>query len=318
MELRDIRYFQAVAENGSITKAAQELHIAQPTISRQMQVLEDELGVQLFIRGKRHIELTPAGAVFLKRISAVLLEINQTTKEIKYFKDDVRGSLSIATNDSMGASILAPIVRAFQQKYPLITYELYTAQAQRMAELLRKSVVDVAFMMTPIDEDQFDYLPLLTSRLGAVMRRDREKGSDADTIRLAELKSIPLILPNRYRSPVCEGFWNRGFGEPQLLCDSHSVSSDIAWVANGIGVSISPSLCTKMAVYRQNDLIFKKLVDPELSYTNVLVWSKKTPPSHIAECFIDFLKENVHSLLLEQGFSEEELVQSSISSLYKE
>lgn len=308
MELRDIRYFQAVAENGSITKAAQELHIAQPTISRQMQVLEDELGVTLFLRGKRHIELTPAGAVFLKRISAVLLEINQTTREIKYFKDEIRGTLSIATNDSMGCSILAPLVRAFQKKYPLITYELYTAQAQRMTQLLRKSVVDVAFMMTPIDEEQFDYLPFLTTRLGAVMRRDREKGSEPDSIRLAELKSIPLILPNRYRSPICEGFWNRGFGDPQILCDSHSVSNDIAWVSSGIGVAISPSLCTKMPAFQSGDLIFKNLVDPELSYTNVLAWNKKTPPSHIASCFIEFLRENAQQLLTENGFTEDELV----------
>ncbi len=79
-------------------------------------------------------------------------------------------------------------------------------------------------------------------------------------------------------------------------------------MSNGIGVSISPSLCTKMAVYRQNDLIFKTLVEPELSYTNVLAWSKKTPPSHIAECFIDFLRENIHLLLIRQGFTEEELI----------
>lgn len=302
MELRDIRYFQAVAENGSITRAAQELHIAQPTISRQMQVLEDELGVKLFIRGKRHIELTPAGAVFLKRISGALLEINQATKDIQYMKDDVKGSLSIATNDTMGITVLAPLARAFREEYPLITYELHQAQAQRMAELLRKNVVDVAFMMTPIDEDHFDSAPLLTSHLGVVMRRDAQIGSDADTIHLSDLKSTPLILPNRYRSPICEGFWNKGYGDPQVLCDSRSVSNDLAWVAGGIGVAISPSLCTKMPAFQTGDLVFKRLVDPELCYHNVLAWNKKTPPSHIAECFIRFVKSHAAEVLAEQGF----------------
>jgi len=293
MELRDIRYFHAVVKNGNITKAAQEIHIAQPTISRQIQLLEHELGVTLFTRGKHSIELTPAGTIFFNRTNNVIFDIEQATKEMKYLKDDIIGTLSIVTSDSMSSTIVAPIIKNFYQKYPLVTFQLRQAQASKMSEFLRKNEADIAFMTTPFNEDQFDFIPIMQTHLGVVMRKDSPIGKNENHIKLVELMKIPLILPNRYRFPFFEAFWDKGYGDPKVLSDSYSVSNDLIWVKNGVGVSVSPSLCQKMPAYDTEELLFKKLIDPSFEYTNVLAWNKRSTPHKIAQCFIDFCNEYV-------------------------
>lgn len=293
MDIRDLIYFQAVAENGNITRAAQELHITQPTISRQLQILENELNVTLLIRGKRHIELTPAGEVFLKKASSILSEINHTAKEMENYKDEFTATLSIATNDSLSMAITSPIIAAFHRKYPRITFELYSAQAQKMAQLLCKNVVDVAFMMTPVDDSLLNYMPIQETHLGIAMPSTNAIGEQDDIIYFSELRNIPLILPNRFRFPILEAFWNKGYGNPQILCDSHSVHNDLKWVEENIGVSVCPSLCTAYPGFQSGQLIFKKLVDPEFSYTAVLAWNKKVSQSTATSHFIDFLQQQI-------------------------
>ena len=289
MELRDLRYFQAVAENGNITRAAHELHVAQPTISRQMQLLEAELGVTLFLRGKRHIELTPTGALFLKRVSAILSDVDLSTREIRFLKEDVQGSLSIAVSGAMGASVLAPMVHAFQQRHPLVTYVL--RQPQDTAQALREGEVDVAFSMILPEREEFGYAPLLVAHLGAVMHRDHVIGQNPDIIHLSELRNVPLIVPGVYCRPLCDAFQNRGYNEPRILCRSHSTLNGLEWAEEGIGAAVSTSLCTRMSILRAGRLIFKRIIEPEFPYTGVLVWNKERTLSRAAECFIEFQRE---------------------------
>jgi DNA-binding transcriptional LysR family regulator len=285
MDIRDMRYFYAVAEAGNITKAAQILHIAQPTISRQMHALEDELGTQLFIRGNRSITLTPAGLLFRRRCEQVLTFIDHTIKEVSAMQDDVSGVLSLGTITTTGAYIVPKWVKRFRQDYPKVTYQLWRAQATELFDLFNKNVIEIAFLTKPFDERTYESLPIDTVNLAIAMHPAHELGKRIDTISLSELADVPLIIPHRYKRLIEDSFSQAGIDQPNVLCDSKSIDDDLLWVKEGIGVAVTPAWSSEML--SGADVVYKTIIDPELTVEYAMIWRRNTHLSRAARCFID-------------------------------
>lgn len=289
MELRDIRYFLAVANSGSFTRASINLHISQPTISRQIKLLEEELGAQLLLRENNGISLTPAGLIFKQRCEQIVLSVDNAAKEAGAVKDEIVGTLSIGTGATMGSCFLPPWIKQFHDSYPNVKYKIWRAQTLESIDLLRKNLVEIAFLTKPFNSRQFESISLLKSHLGIIMHPEQIIGDNPDEIRLSELKNIPFILPNPFSSMVLEAFILNKLDEPNILCDSKSINDDLMWVKEKIAVAITPYW--SLGMLPSTNLIFKKIIDPVITVEYLMVWCKGAHLSQPAKCFIDFMQD---------------------------
>lgn len=158
MELRLLRYFLTVAKEQSFTKAAEQLHITQPTLSRQMAALEDELGITLFLRNGKRISLTDEGILLKRRALEILNLEEKTLEELKGKEDVVEGTITIGCGEFAAVEILARICKTYKEKYPLVQIALHTATADTVYEMMKKGLVDIALFLEPVDTEGLDYI----------------------------------------------------------------------------------------------------------------------------------------------------------------
>ena len=163
MELRLLRYFLTVAKEQSFTKAAEKLHITQPTLSRQMATFEEELGVTLFNRSGKKVSLTDEGVLLKRRALEVLDLEEKTLEELKGKEDVVEGSITIGCGEFAAVETLAKICKTYKEKYPLVQIVLHTAAADTVYEMMNKGLVDIALFMEPVDTEGLDYIRISDS-----------------------------------------------------------------------------------------------------------------------------------------------------------
>lgn len=177
MELRVLKYFLTVAREENMTKAAETLYITQPTLSRQIAELEEEMGTPLFVRNNRSVTLTDAGQLLRRRVEELL------AIEEKILNDFARTGescdrVSIGMAEASSANTVADIIGVFRNKYPQIRFELFTAMADEVLERIDKGILDIGFLLEPINVDEYDFVRLHNSeRLGVLMRTDDDLSS---------------------------------------------------------------------------------------------------------------------------------------------
>lgn len=160
MELRVLRYFLTVVQEQSITKAAEALHITQPTLSRQLAQLEEEVGARLFLRGTRKITLTAEGA-FLQRRAEELLELaDSTERELLRSKEQTAGTVTVGCGELASVRVLAELFRGFRALYPQVGFHLYTGAADLVKERMDKSLIDVGLLLEPVDMEKYDFVQI--------------------------------------------------------------------------------------------------------------------------------------------------------------
>ena len=158
MELRLLRYFLTVAKEQSFTKAAEQLHITQPTLSRQMAAFEEDLGITLFIRNGKKISLTDEG-ILLKRRALEILDLEERTlEELKGKEEVVESTITIGCGEFAAVETLAEICKTYKEKYPLVQIALHTATADTVYEMMKKGLVDIALFLEPVDTEGLDYI----------------------------------------------------------------------------------------------------------------------------------------------------------------
>ena len=156
MEIRVLRYFLSVVREESITKAAEVLHITQPTLSRQLAQMEEEIGVRLFDRGTRKIRLTNEGLLLRRRAEEILQLVDKTEKELVEQEEQVEGKISIGCGEVASVQMLPDLIQNFHQKYPLVTFDLFTATADLVKEQMDKGLLDFGLLLEPIEMGSFD------------------------------------------------------------------------------------------------------------------------------------------------------------------
>ena len=170
METRLLRYFLTVAHEENITRAAEVLHITQPTLSRQLVQLEEETGVTLFIRGKRKITLTPEGMLLRRRAEEILSLVDKTEKELLQQDALVEGTISIGCGELNSVNLLAQIIKDFKALYPKVKFNLHTGNSDRLKEQLEQGLIDIALLLEPVSIEKYDFLRLpVKERWGVIM-----------------------------------------------------------------------------------------------------------------------------------------------------
>ena len=197
MELRLLRYFLTVAKEQSFTKAAEQLHITQPTLSRQMAAFEEDLGIILFIRNGKKISLTDEGILLKRRALEILNLEERTLEELKGKEEVVEGTITIGCGEFAAVETLAKICKTYKEKYPLVQIVLHTATADAVYEMMNKGLVDIALFMEPVDTEGLDYIRITDCDHWCVGMRPDDPLAEKEFIKKEDLIGKPLILPER-------------------------------------------------------------------------------------------------------------------------
>ena len=160
MELRTLRYFLAAAQEENITRAADILHVTQPTLSRQIMDLERELGVTLTLRGKNGLKLTDDGIFFRQRAQEIVELADRLEKNFAERQSDISGMVVIGASEAVGGQTLAKLIKAFSGKYPSVQFTLYNETVDNIKDRLDKGLVDIGLLLEPIDVTRYDYVRL--------------------------------------------------------------------------------------------------------------------------------------------------------------
>ena len=193
MEIRVLRYFLAIAREGSITNAANFLHVTQPTLSRQIRDLEEELGQKLFIRGSHSMTLTPEGMILRKRAEEIISMVDKTEAEFNSMENMVSGDIYIGSGETDVIKLVAQIAYELRVSYPGIHYHLYSGNSEDVTERLDKGLLDFGILIQPADISKYDYINLpARDTWGVIMRRDSPL-AEKEVIRKEDLLGVPLI-----------------------------------------------------------------------------------------------------------------------------
>lgn len=291
MELRELKYFLAVAREESVSKAAQALYVTQPNLSRQMQNLERELGQTLFIRGTRKITLTDAGRLLRKRAEEIMELYDKTEAELSVPSSDVSGDIYIGGGESYAMQIIARTARTVREEYPNVKFHLFSGDGATIAEMLDKGLIDFGVFIGVRDLSKYDSLRLpLYDTWGALMRKDSPLAAK-DSVTPQDLSDKPLLLSRQSvsRSVVTEWLGKRS-DELNVVATGNLVYNMSLLVKEGLGYAIT--LDKLINTTGESELCFRPLY-PELKSQLEIAWKKYQVFPKCAEIFLKYLQENL-------------------------
>lgn len=289
MDIRDMRYFYTIVEEGNISNASKRLNIAQPALSRQMKQLESALGAQLFERGSRRIRLTEAGQLLRARVEQILGLVDGTMKEMTEFNSGLGGTISIGTVTTSGFTLLPNLISKFHSLYPNVTFQLWEGDGFRILELLDNGVIEVGILRAPFDSEIYESITLPDEPLVIAMKKDKcYCGEDPETVRLIELADQPLIIPLRWKNLFVDWCAKAGF-TPKIVCISDGIVLNILWTKVGIGMALVPK--STEGLISDSALTYKKIIEPTVSTQTVIVWLRNRKLSASSKHFLELLRE---------------------------
>lgn len=251
MDLRVLRYFLMVAKEQSFTKAAEQLNITQPTLSRQLAALEEELGAKLFRRGGHSITLTNEGLLLKRR----------------------------------ALEILAKICGSYREKYPLVQFALHTGTADHISEMMNKGLVDIGIFLEPVNTEGLDYIRIQGSDHWVVTMKADDPLAAKEVITKKDLIGLPLILPERtnIQSELANWF-GRDFSRLNVAFTSNLGTNAGVMAIHGLGYPVSVEGAVR---YWNRELLVQKRLSPEIKTSTVIAWRRNIPYSPVVSRFIE-------------------------------
>ena len=293
MELRTLHYFTVVAQELNITRAAEKLNMSQPPLSNQIKALEEELGVQLFIRGKRHLELTEEGGLLLRRAVQIQELADKTRQEIASLREGMTGVIYLSMVEGRAPFLAARWIAGFREEFPLVRYNLWNGSSDDVLDRLHKGLADLAVIAAPYDTEHLEGFPVGREPWIAMLHPDHPLAQTVgDTIPLSSLAGEPLIVPSRKsRVDAIRRWFGEVGAEPHILCEMSNYMDAAALTSQGVGISIFPQ-----TVDVSNGLVVSKVVvQPSRQVEYILVWNRGQPLSGLTREFIHFVQENLRN-----------------------
>ena len=290
MEMQQLRYVVAVARTGNFSRAAEQCHVSQPSLSQQIQKLEDELGERLFDRTKRVAKLTPHGEAFLRRAVRILEEAEAATREASDAKDLLRGTMTVGVLPTIAPYLLPAVLTEFTEKYPGLEIIVQEDTTARLLKQLLAYETDLALVSLPIHDERLEVHTLLTEELllalqpGHPLTRKR-------TVKVEDLVGERLIV---MKEGHCLGdqvlrFCDRRAVRPQISFRSAQLETIQALVRAGLGLSLIPTMAAQSD---RTDLPeYRSLQSPKPERRIVAVWPKQRPPGRAAGEFLKMISK---------------------------
>ena len=290
MELRVLKYFLTVADEGNITRAADILHVTQPTLSRQLMELEDELGTALLIRGKRSVTLTDEGFLFKQQAEMIVELSDKLEHTFKDQKDVVCGTIRIGASEAVGCRALAAYMKEFREKYPDVQFDLYNGMADNIKEMLERGLLDLGLVLEPVDTAKFEYVRLPQKETwGLLLRKDHELAGK-ETINVEEIRPYPLIMPGREKAKNEVLHWMHCEERHLDIPAYYNLLSNAALLVEA-GMGCAVCLDGALSIHADPDLCFRQLL-PEHTTRSVILWKKNHLFSRAASLFVQTIQEH--------------------------
>lgn len=290
MELRILRYFLAVAREQNITKAAESLHITQPTLSKQLMDLEDELGKKLFVRGSRKITLTEEGEFLRQRAQEIVSLAEKTQAALTSEEKDVAGDLYIGCGETEGMRILVRAMKELSAAYPQIRYHLYSGNDEDVSLRLNQGLVDFGLFVGETDLEKYDYIKLPYADIwGLLLRKDHPLAARS-SIAPHDLEGIPLLCSRQtLERNELSGWLGRDFGQLSVLSTHNLIRNVTIMVEEGLGAAVT---IDRLVNTEGTQLTFRPF-EPPVTADSILAWKKHRILSKPAEKFLEFLQKVV-------------------------
>lgn len=297
MELRVLRYFLAVAKEESITSAAQSLNVTQPTLSKQLMELEDELGKKLFLRGNRKITLTEDGLFLRKRAQEIIDLTDKTTSDFNNDCDDIRGNVYIGGGETDAMRFIAKTAKELKKEYPHIRYHLFSGNADDVTERLDKGLLDFGILIEPANMEKYDYIKLPVNDVwGLLMKKDCEL-AQKKTVCPDDLKEIPILTSRQTLvQNVISGWSGQDFQTFNIVATYNLVYNASLMVDEGVGYA----LCLDKLINTtgSSNLCFRPL-EPRLEAHLNIVWKKYQVFSKATKMFLSKLQSEINNFVSE-------------------
>lgn len=290
MELRVLRYFLAVAQEGSVTRAARRLHISQPTLSKQLKDLEGELGKKLFVRSSFSVRLTEEGMLLRKRAEEILDMVDKTEEEFKALGEVNGGDIHIGTAESDGIRHLARRIKAVQARYPRIRVHLYSGDRSDLAQRLEQGLLDFAVLVESGDLSKYNYLPLPGGDAwGVILRRDHPLAKK-EAFTPEDLLDVPLICPRQGLQKELSDWFQERVDRLNIAATCNLAYNGGVLAREGLGCLLSFDKLVDTGP--DSPLCFRPLTPP-LRSRLFLVWKKYAMFSPAAEMLLEEIKSRM-------------------------
>ncbi len=286
MDLRVLNYFLAVAREENFTRAAQMLHVTQPTLSRQIAQLEEELGVELFTRSNHNIILTQDGMILKRRAQELLTLAEKTRQDLRHREEELSGKIAIGSGEFKSTSILSEIIAAFSEKHPLIQYEIYSGNAGNIHDYIERGFLDMGLMAEPIDIRKYDFIPMpVKEKWGAWIRTDSAL-AEKEWIQPEDLTEERLIVAAGDFVKSSIGQWmGNGREHAAIIAEGNLLYNEMMLAKSRLGVVLGIELG-----YTCKDLRFVPLYPP-LETSTALAWKKEQVFAPATSAFLAFAKQ---------------------------
>lgn len=292
MEFRVLQYFLAIAREETISKAAESLHITQPTLSRQMKGLEEQLGKQLFIRGNRKINLTEEGILLRQRAEEIISLVEKTESEIMHSDTTISGDIYIDSGETEGMRILAKVIDTCHKEYPKIKFHLYSGNSQDVVEKIENGLIDFGVLIEPADISKYDFIKIpVKDKWGVLMRKDSPiaslKSITADT-----LKKLPLICSSQeiVKNEI-SGWLNDDYNKLNIVATYNLIYNASLLVEEGSGYALG---LDKLINTSGNSKLCFIPLEPKLEVGLTLIWKKYHLFSKAASYFLNQLRKEIN------------------------
>ncbi len=284
-ELRVLNYFLMAAREENITRAAELLHVTQPTLSRQIAQLEEELGVKLFQRSNHHIILTDDG-MLLKRRAQELVSLAEKTKRDFSHRGEISGVVSIGSGELKSMQFLSEAIASFREKYPGVTFEIYSGDSDDIKERIDRGLLDIGLLLEPVDISKYDFVRTNITEEWYALVSTHSPLAEKAVLTPADFENVPLIFTRRELAQAHIFSWLGKYANENNIAASGNLLHNIAILArNGVGCVISIRLDPQYEGLKYIPL------SPKLESGTVLVWKKMQPFPRATETFIEHLKE---------------------------
>lgn len=291
MELRVLQYFLAVTREQSISGAAESLYLSQPTLSRQLKELEEELGKQLFIRGSRRVTLTEEGMILRKRAEEIMELVKKAEDEVSQSDELVAGDITVGTGETDGVRFLARAAQNLQKDYPLIHLHIVSGDKATVIEDLDRGLIDFGIVFGDVDTLKYEHISLPYKDIWGVMMRRDFPLAEKEEITAADLMDKPLIISRQaFQNADFRDFFPGGQKNLNIVATYNLLFNGSVMASEGMGYVICFDKIINVS--GDSELCFRPL-SPRVEAGMSIVWKKYQVHSKVTERFLNKLREYV-------------------------
>lgn len=283
MDLKQLTYFLEIIKEKNITKAAEKLHIAQPHLSQQLKLLEDELNTQLIQRTTRKFQITESGKLLQRRSEQMINLLETTIKELKDINEGITGTLSVGTISAKSDTLLLKKISEFHKAYPNVNFIIKECNTIQILELLKIGLIEIGIVRTPFNSNEVESIHLPSEPMIAVYCGDTYNYHN-NSIKISELEDKPLLISSKFKNMLFEACEKYNF-EPRILCEINDARSLLLWASTGMGIAIVPK--DWIDISKNINLKYNEINEPSLVTRSEIIWTKDKYLSSVAKHFLD-------------------------------